>query len=297
MVINMTKYANVRLPSNLVLEPMLEKVVEHFSLSKPKWIFTCTSEDPKYFTNTVSYSPKPIGPDGQPAPITLEGDKKFLHCIRIIEKEETLGKVTLLRHWRRQDGYITKYEVDCWRINNRNNAVRTEKLNVAIRTIKKNFVARSSVEFWTEAQEAVNKGLSSTIRSLETPISQMKLIKNVVALQKYAYCTAKGLPIPDNLNTHIKETFLSDGYERTLACYELAQETISHQKAKKLMTIVELNGSYLFADQDDQVMQLDYEGLPIEWQEKIAVLNLMSDNEVIKDVGYRESAGQYAIIV
>jgi hypothetical protein len=39
-----------------------------------------------------------------------------------------------------------------------------------------------------------------------------------------------------------------------------------------------------------------FEALPLEWQNRLAVLQLMEDNEVVKDVGYRVDADKFLIV-
>jgi hypothetical protein len=150
-------------------------------------------------------------------------------------------------------------------------------------------------EMMGKAKESITIGMFGTLRELREPIYRMSLIKDNVALQKYVFCEVRGLPLPDDIRIPIEAIFESDKYEEHMARYELANEIDVHQNADNMVYVVNTSGLYLCKAQED-IMTLDFDSLPVAWQERIAVLQLMEDHEVVRDVGYRYNATHFYII-
>jgi len=58
---------------------------------------------------------------------------------------------------------------------------------------------------------------------------------------------------------------------------------------------VNQGGLYLCKAQGD-IGFFGFDLLPVAWQERIAVLQLMEDHEVVRDVGYRYNATHFFIL-
>jgi hypothetical protein len=190
------------------------------------------------------------------------------------------------------------YSLQSWRIESRRgarNATTTEKFDIAVRKVKKNFVRMNHDETMSKAEESIRIGIYATLRELREPIYRTSLVKDTVALQKYVFCLVRGLPIPDEIRTAIEPIFASEKYEEHMANYELANEMDNQQQANNMVYVVNHGGLYLCKAQDD-IMTLDFDSLPVAWQERIAVLQLMEDHEVVRDVGYRYNATHFFII-
>jgi hypothetical protein len=108
----------------------------------------------------------------------------------------------------------------------------------------------------------------------------------------------RGLPIPDEIRTTVETVFASEKYEEHMSRYELGNEIEDHQQANNMVYVVNQGGLYLCKAQGDitDIMTLDFDLLPVAWQERIAVLQLMEDHEVVRDVGYRYNATHFFII-
>jgi hypothetical protein len=192
------------------------------------------------------------------------------------------------------------YEIKSWRIETfrgGQNTTRTEKLDIAARKVKKSFVRMDNTEFLTKAIDAVESNLRNTLHTLRKNIYDRRLVKDIVYLQKWAYCVVRNLPVPDEINKQIKETFDSDQFEKAMGEYELATDFGTLFDNKKTVVVAEKDGHYVFRDEHDVIMTVEYANLPQAWQERIAVLQLMQDEELVRDVGYRYNDRNFMIVV
>lgn len=286
----MSNYANVRLPEGRLIDPFLKALVDKLALSNPKWTFT---------TNKDSSYDKAIGfKYGDPTGNAPDGFS-YTRTIIVREEGEMLGQVSVDGGYRR-NSYRPLYEIKSWRIQNFRgglNTTRTEKLDIAARKVKKSFVRMDNTEFITKAEDAVKTGLWNAVRMLRRPIIDRNLIKDIVYLQKWAYCTVRNLPVPVEINKQIRETFESAQFEKAMSEYELATDFDNMSTFNNMRVVAEKDGHYVFKDEHDVIMTLEYESLPQAWQERIAVLQLMEDNELVRDVGYRYNDKNFMIVV
>ena len=102
--------------------------------------------------------------------------------------------------------------------------------------------------------------------------------------------------MPDAINKQIIETFDSEQFEKAMGEYELATDFEMLRGDNKTTIIAEKDGQYIFRDEHDVIMALEYASLPQTWQERIAVLQLMEDNELVRDVGYRYNDKHFMIV-
>lgn len=272
-----------------MLDPFLAKLVNKLALDNPQWIFSWKKP-------SDSSSPWPLvaQKDAEGNVIKAPDGFEYLRAINVVEQGERLGRIFVnLRYGGR--GTTPVYQIESWRIEAQRgtrNATTTEKFDIAVRKVKKNFVRMNHDEMMDKAKESITTGMYGTLRELKEPIYRTSLVKDTVALQKYVFCEVRGLPIPDDIRIPIEAVFESDKYEEHMARYELANEI---ENADNMVYVVNTNGLYLCKAQDD-IMTLDFDSLPVAWQERIAVLQLMEDHEVVRDVGYRYNSTHFYII-
>jgi hypothetical protein len=63
-----------------------------------------------------------------------------------------------------------------------------------------------------------------------------------------------------------------------------------------MRTVAEHEGVFLIPDENETLLPLPFEQLPVSLQERIGVLQLVQDEEIVLDVGFRRSAGQYYVV-
>ena len=289
---HMTQLANIQIPDKRILDPFLEKLVRKLALDHPQWIFSWKKP-------SDSSSPWPLitQKDAEGNVIKASDGFEYLRAINVVEQGERLGRIHVnLRYGGRSTTPV--YQIESWRIESRrglHNATTTEKFDIAVRKVKKNFVRMNHDETMGKAESSIRTGMFGTLRELREPIHRTSLIKDTVGLQKYVFCMVRGLPIPDEIRTTVETTFASEKYEEHMSWYELGNEIENHQHAKNMVYVVNQGGLYLCKAQED-IMTLDFDSLPVAWQERIAVLQLMQDHEVVRDVGYRYNATHFYII-
>lgn len=288
---HMTQLANIQIPDKRMLDPFLAKLVNKLALDHPQWTFSWKKPN----ENT---SPWPLvtQKDAEGNVIKAPDDCQYLRAINVVEQGERLGRIWVNLRYGRSTTPV--YQIESWRIESsrgHRNATTTEKFDIAVRKAKKNFVRMNHDEMMGKAVDAIRNGIHGTLRELREPIYRMSLIKDNVALQKYVFCEVRGLPLPDDIRIPIEAIFESDKYEEHMARYELANEIDVHQSADNMVYVVNTGGLYLCKAQDD-IMTLDFDSLPVAWQERIAVLQLMEDHEVVRDVGYRYNSTHFYII-
>ena len=290
----MTQLANIQLPDKRVLDPFLEKLVRKLALDHPQWTFSWKKPN-----DSTSPWPLVTQKDAEGNVIRAPDGFEYLRGVNVIEQGERLGRIFVnLRFGGR--GTTPVYQIESWRIEisrGHRNATTTEKFDIAVRKVKKNFVRMNHDEMMGKAEEAIRNGVYGTLRELREPIYRTSLVKDTVALQKYVFCEVRGLPIPDDIRIPIEAVFESDKYEEHMARFELANEIEVHQSADNMVYVVNQGGLYLCKTQAiSDIMTLDFDSLPVAWQERIAVLQLMEDHEVVRDVGYRYNATHFFII-
>jgi len=287
----MTQLANIQLPDKRMLDPFLAKLVNKLALDHPQWTFSW-----KKANENNSCWPLVTQKDAEGNNTKAPDDFQYLRAINVIEQGERLGRIWVNLRYGRSTAAV--YQIESWRIQSSRgarNATCTEKLDIAVRKVKKNFVRMNHDEMMTKAEESITIGMYGTLRELREPIYRTSLVKDTVALQKYVFCLVRGLPIPDEIRTAIEPIFASEKYEEHMAKYELANEMDDHQRADNMVFVVNHGGLYLCKAQLD-IMTLDFDSLPVAWQERIAVLQLMEDHEIVRDVGYRYNATHFFII-
>lgn len=291
----MTQLVNIQIPDKRMLDPFLETLVRKLALDRPQWIFSWKKPND-------NNSPWPLvtQKDAGGNIIKAPDGFEYLRVINVGEQGERLGKIWVnLRYGGR--GTTPVYQIESWRIESsrgNRNATTTEKFDIAVRKVKKNFVRMNHDETMGKAESSIRTGMFGTLRELREPIYRTSLVKDTVGLQKYVFCMVRGLPIPDEIRTTVETVFVSEKYEEHMSRYELGNEIEDHQQTNNMVYVVNQGGLYLCKAQGDitDIMTLDFDSLPVAWQERIAVLQLMEDHEVVRDVGYRYNATHFFII-
>jgi len=287
----MSNFANIRLPADRLIDPHLKVLVDKLALSNPKWTFTTNTNKDSQQSRAIGF--KYDDPAGK-APYGFS----FTRTIIVREEGEMLGQISVDSGYRR-NSYMPLYEIKSWRIETSRggqNITRTEKLDIAARKVKKSFIRMDHSEFLTKAIDAVESHLRNALQTLRKPVAHRTLVKDIVYLQKWAYCVVRNLPVPDEINKQIKETFDSEQFEKAMGEYELATDFEKLRDNDKTIVIAEKDGQYIFRDEHDVIMALEYASLPQTWQERIAVLQLMQDDELVRDVGYRYNDRNFMIV-
>jgi len=289
----MTKFVNIRMTGEKVLiDPHLKVLVDRLIMVNPKLVFAQPKQVSEYeydvsFTFAKSKE-KHKAPD----------DAKYVRTMSVYEDNEKVGVVGVDQDSKSDTGYI--YTVSNWRIDKsrgRRNTTTSKKIDVAVRECKKTFKKRNILEVYEKGHDDAISACNRAIRDLTSPISNSQLLRNTTSVQIVGYYLANKVPFDNRELIDIFDKLKSQEYGEAVDKYLLAME-ISH--ANK-MAVVDVGGRFAYktmveGEPDVQLVTKEYEELSQNMQDKIAVLQLMQDNEMVRDVGFRAKAGVFLII-
>ena len=143
------------------------------------------------------------------------------------------------------------------------------------------------------------------MRDLRSPIAGGALLRYTAALQLYIYNGIKNIPIPDKVKDSIEQVMAEPAYEKGMREFNLAEEMVGLEK--HLVPVVVHGSNYLYRLPEDSgtpmntfsngaVVCAAYENLSSLWQDRIAVLQLMEDRELVRGVGYRANSTHFLIL-
>lgn len=292
----MTNFVNVRVPEKILLDPELKILVDTLAVDHPKWVFEVRENDkPSTYARTVRFA---YNTSEEVQKLNTAPDNhKFVRTIDVKHDGELLGRLLVDSTYSRKHDKTWRYGIQSWRVENQRgarNTTYTIKLDMAVRHVKKNFKPMDHREAYEKAGEAIFSGFHEATRNLVYPIQSMRLLKSSEGLQAYALAKALGEEItsPDLLD--IERQLKSDSYKQAMAEYFLARE-MQLDHLKNLAIVVATGGNHFLFRDDEQLLHLDFDQLPERMQNNISVLQLMQDNEMVRDVGYRHNSTHFYI--
>ena len=289
----MTAFVNIRMTDPKVLvDPRLKALIDKLVMLNPKLVFVQPKQVSE-FEYDVSFNfskakEKYKAPD----------DCKYIRTMSVYEDNEKVGVVGVDQDSRGDEGFI--YTVSNWRIDKargRRNTTTTKKIDVAVRECKKTFKKRNILELYDKGHDDATLAVNRAARDLTSPISGSQLLRNSTSVQLVAYCMANNLPFDNKELIDTYGKLKSQEYGEAVDKYLLAMEISRADK----MAVIDVGGRFAYrtmleGESDVQLVTKEYEELPQIMQDKIAVLQLMQDNEMVRNVGFRAKAGVFLII-
>ena len=286
--------ANLQIPFDLRLDPMLEEMLKQLSRDKPNWFF-------RELKNETGYNHAMR--NGERAP---EG-KRFVRGLSVIQDNRVAGQVWVETKYsyRSENSHI--YVVKSNRIDNgrKGNKMASTKVDVAARNAKKFFDPPKTGEIIYEMQDLAGDRLGRALSGLKSYVGNGHALRGrgSIVSQRYLHSVLTGAPVNPLHEAELREAFCTTKYEEELSKYLLA-EAMS-KRTYKTITVIE--GDYcMFADDMNystveeaakgMVLSLSFDQLPEDYQNKVAVLQLMQDNEVVLDVGFRLSETTFLVV-
>jgi len=287
----MTQFTNIRIPSDCVLDPLLVPLVDKLALDKPRWIFKAkpTNTHGRWrHTDPVHEGPK------------LSAGTKYTREVDVFEDDEELG--TLGVDWTHRRGQSQRYHwtVESWRINRERGSANTKtsmKMDIIVREAKKIFKPKGMMEMMAIAKPKINNTWLYAIRDLTAPFERVQGIKSQTDLQLYAFCLANNRDVDMTKFTHLLKQLRSPEFETMIANYELGIELQNSSDKDNVLDVVVHDGTFVVSEpNNNEPRRMTYEEMPIPWQERIAVLQLISDGELVRDTGCRLDERHFRII-
>jgi hypothetical protein len=289
--------ANITIKDGYVIDPMLAELITPLALAMPSYTFTTRTMDDTQFTLysfSVTLKNRSVqAPEG----------KRFMRRLFVFCEDENLGELSVDSRYSRRSSTDLVWEVKSWRICNGRgdrSTTKTTKVDVAKRAIKKYFLPKGLDEVLKNNAE-VMYDCDRALGRLANDISRNALFKNHSDLQQYVYYQLMGQEIPIWLKQRVETKMTSDKYHKAMSKFDLAA---SMDVRKDKLIVIRHKGGYLYkepvsenGDEDkSSVMFQTFEELPSLWQDRLAVLQLMEDEEVVRDVGYRRNDTHFVIL-
>lgn len=297
--------SNIHLNDGISLDPDLAVVVEKLALKHPSWVFKNSAVPHDNPTEYSSNHVKRWYENRVDQGVEHKTGKRYVRTVAVLQDGLAAGRITIDRDYNRRATQNWQYVIYSPRINNgrKGDRLTTRDAGVAVRTASKHFLAPSLGEMLGKAVGEARFSLDSTLRDLERPIDRGQYCPSIETMQLALYNLLKGVPFDER---DVREKMLSDKYEAALANYELAKQMRAH--VPTMRGIIAFRGQYVFTrDGDPQpydqqemekaaVSTAAFEELPTAWQEKLAVLQLMKDSELVLDVGFRQNEFTFLIV-
>jgi hypothetical protein len=289
--------ANVIIKDGYVMDPMLAELITPLALAMPSYTFTTRTMDDTQF---LHYS----------HPVTLKArsvhapeGKRFMRKLFVFCEDENMGELLVDTRYSRSSGTDLVWEIKCWRIANERgsrNTTKTTKLDVAKRAVKKYFLPKGLDEVLENSKDVLYN-CDRALGRLANDISRNTLFKNHSDLQEYVYHQLTGQEIPIQLKQRVETKMTSDKYHKAMSEFNLAA---SMDVRKDKLLVIRHKGGYLYKEPvvrgsaltEMVTMFQSFEELPSLWQDRLAVLQLMEDEEVVRDVGYRHNDTHFVIL-
>lgn len=287
----MTQLSNIRIPADCVLDPLLVPMLDKLALDRPKWLFKVKNSN-KYnrYRHTSAIHEGPA----------LPPNTYYVREVDVYENDEALG--TLGADWHHRRGNPQKYcwYVESWRINRErgpSNTMTSMKMEIVIREAKKVFKPKGLTELMANAKPKIGSAWYHALRDLMAPFDRLSGIKSPTDLQLYAFCIANNRDVDMSKFDHLVQQLRSPEFETMIANYELGKHLEDKANSNNVVDVVIHDGMFVVSEPNTDVPQrMSYEEMPIPWQERMAVLQLVTDGELVRNTGYRVNEHWYRII-
>jgi hypothetical protein len=280
----------------ILLEPTLKQFVDKVALARPEWTFTFDPAKDQYHTTTRCMQNNSRAPE----------DTEYALRMSVTQNSRHLGVVSIQRNVSRDPTKKWCLTVSSENIRSRRgNITKTTNMDTAVRHAKNYLKCPSLGKVVYEAVTDVQNRYSNALNRLEVSIQRGHFLPSMEGTQILLNAFLRNQPPDTRLLSSFSEVMHSSKFENALSEYMLAQHM--RMLPQGTIPIHLMDGLYAFftdntlLDSKEEAEKsqpdlLPFEALPLEWQNKLAVLQLMEDNEVVKDVGYRVDADNFLIV-
>ena len=285
----MTTLANVTLPEDIILDPVLAHFVVPFALANPTYSFTNTKNSHR---GSSDISLDKIGDNY----INPPNGKKFTRELFVYSNNQKVGAVYIEKDWRKS---VIMYCIKSDRIQKargERDVTSSSKLNIAMRHAKKYWKAKDLAELYSVGNSRIRSELRDSISNLKHRIVRgTELGSKWVKVQVYMFHMLTNREINPVTKREIEDIFTNPSYAKHMGDYRLARDIERLLDTNRVISVMKHEDGYMFYENDTVVCKA-YEDLPEDWQNKLAVLQLVSDEEIVRDVGFKYTNESFAII-
>ena len=288
---------HIRVPESHEIDPMLMELVNKLSMEKPDWLFDCMYSASYLNVNTCDAPVK--------APLEKKDGKNYLRKVTVKDREnQTLGTLKVDReNWGRfaNSGKPHIFIVESWRINKERgnrNQTKTANIDSAVREAKKHFFAKTRKELLTDVTSDVKRGFNDAVYSLSRTFTRMCNEVDGVTWAHTVMNMRNNLPLDPVENRRVNDLLMHEKFDSNRRDYLLSEAMQKLNTNNNMIVVAEQDGQFMsWGDTSEGfVVTLSFDELPTKIQERIGVLQLMENNEIVLDVGYRLDQGSYYVV-
>jgi len=147
------------------------------------------------------------------------------------------------------------------------------------------------VEVVDKASSSLQQGFFHAIRDLSRPILNNQLGPMHIHMQKFLYQIMNGEEDPAG-EILMRQHFTSDKYHKAMSECMLAEK----MEKLKYSVAVHHNNAFLIRPATGEMEYKSFDELPEYMQNAIGVLQLMEDNELVDDIGFRLNDTNFLIL-
>ena len=285
-----------------VPEPTLYEVIEKLALAKPSLKFVHDKDLALHSTGR---------PMQQPRDYVHDDSKSYAVSFRVIDNGAIAGTINIGHHYSRRSG------APGWRIGVTSHLIRnsrgsrstvyTSDVAKAVSNAKKYLEAKTMGRVLYEHYEEAYSIARDVVSRLSGPVARGHFLTSAADAQAllHAYMTDT-VPHVAGVDTAVRAKLLTPAFEKALSEYYLAKFMGELIMRNQTVFIYRYGAGYAFysdsiphsQDEADRaaVTVMEFEQLPIATQEKLGVLQLMQDRELIKDVGLRVNEDTFILM-
>jgi len=285
----MTNFVNIKLPANVVPDPRLDPLVKKLALDRPQWTFILKKSSNHrlgraLFKHQID-DPSVSAPDGG----------SFAQFLDVFEDNDMLGIIGVEFKYSYKKSQRYTFFLESHRITKSRSKQTSMKMEIIARAAKNVLSKRSLEEMASEAQSDIVSNYNNALSMLTRPIYGLSLIKDRAQLQQYAFVMANEIDGDLTKFRAVTDQLRSPEYEKAMAEFELGSYMDSIRPT--MICVSDVDGMFLVApiNEAEKARLLEYEAMPEKMQERVAVLRLCQDHEVVRDVGFRENESQFLV--
>jgi len=281
---------------NVIPDPMLLDFFKRVVLVKPnlKFVFNSTTSS---WTNRRSYTPSREAPP-----------ENFLFGNRyeVFDNGKTCGSVCLEHRYSRSNGTETVFRIQSHLINKSRGGrdiVRTADVQKAVGHAKKYLIAPTDGYTLFQHLSEAHSVASAVWSDLGRPINRGNFLVDNVSSQVLLNAYMTGRPIDPMLDSMLRNKLVTDEFDTALSEYYLSEWLRKLSPSQRIFIFRNGASFSFFSEEPDTeadatrtpVVTMEFEQLPTAVQERLGVLQLMKDREVVLDVGLRVSQDSFFV--
>ena len=295
--------ANVKIAfPDRVPDPTLYEVIEKLALLKPHLEFI-HDKDVSYYNNGH--------PIQRPSNYVRDENKSFAAKFRVVDNGVTAGHLWIDSHYsRRGDGKNWRISVQSHLISSLRGARSTKytsDIAKAVSLAKKYISAKSLGRILYETYEDACSTAQDVMRSLMYPINRGNFLTSPsdAVIMLHAFMTDQRASV-SHIESALRAKIETPEFEKALSEFYLAEHFRACYTNNQVRFIYKHDGGYaVFSDVVPQTVEesekaavkvLEFEQLPVDMQEKVGVLQLLQDKELVKDVGLRVDENTFFVM-